>query len=314
MPHPRDAGSIRVGPHGQTNSVAIAAGSVWVSSHGGASKHFRVTRIDPNAHAIERRVHTMGGPTWDVGGGGMAFGEGSLWVVGSRELPRDHGTVGAAVNRLDLRTGVVTEIALRGSWGADVAVDRWGAWVATFQASGPALLQQVDPDSDVVRRRVRLQTDYVRRVVAVGGMIVVQEYRSGNGLKPLLESLDPRSGRVVSRSSDRRFAYEITQVLRSGTELWARTTNGAVRLDPRSLRPIGRVIPQSCCFLASSPKGIWLELEPRHTLALFDLKKRSVHRYPNLVAGAIAAVAGPHALWLLDYDGTLRKIALIRRA
>src|SRR5207249_4264819 len=80
---PRIGATLKVGPHGQTNSVLFAGGDVWVTSHGGRPQHFLATRVDPMTMRIEERTRIEGGPTWETGGGGSAFGLGSVWVVGT---------------------------------------------------------------------------------------------------------------------------------------------------------------------------------------------------------------------------------------
>ena len=106
-----------------------------------------------------------------VGGGGMAFGDGALWVVGTRARQRHGVTSGAALNRIDLHGAVTASIPLRGFAGADVAVARSGVWVATMQGNRRkrGWLALVDPRTNTIRRLIRLRNSYVRRVVAVGG-------------------------------------------------------------------------------------------------------------------------------------------------
>jgi hypothetical protein len=316
---PRADGSIRVGPHAQTGSVLFAGGSVWASAYGGVPQRFWVARVDPSTVSIRARVRTEGGPTWVVGGGGMAYGGGSLWVMGDQRTQHGGVTTGAAVNRIDPVTDrMVASIALPDFAGADVAVARGGVWAATFDGTchGPrSHLVLVDPRKNRIRRLIRLAARYVRGVVVFGGVVVVDErYWTGRrceraGPFPLLESFDATTGRRLALSKPHGDAW-LGSVLRWRDQLWAESADGAVRLDPRSLSPIGEAVRRACCFLAASREGIWLSSEMRHRLGFFDPMRRSITWFGDIDAGANAAAAGPHALWLLDYDGMLRKIAL----
>src|SRR5205085_1753120 len=178
------------------------------------------------------------------------------------------------------------------------------------KARSAGFLVRIEPRSNSVTRTIRLDEEYVRRIVIVGSTIVAEERHDQT---MVLEAIDARTGRVLARTGH-RWPFEVDAIVAWRNELWADTPDGAHQIDPRTLDAVGMPVRAACCFLASSGVGIWLETGTHHTLALFEPWNRRMRTFRHIDGGAIAAAAGPGALWLLDFDGTLQKIALVRRS
>lgn len=63
------------------NSVAYGAGSVWVGVLGYGSGD-RLVRFNPDTGEQLAEIPVDGVTSWEVGGGGIAFAGGDVWVVG----------------------------------------------------------------------------------------------------------------------------------------------------------------------------------------------------------------------------------------
>src|SRR2546423_7165389 len=64
--------------------IAVGERGVWVvAGNGDGSGRADIARLDPRTGDVVARVPNVPAPGWEFGGGGIATGAGSLWVVGN---------------------------------------------------------------------------------------------------------------------------------------------------------------------------------------------------------------------------------------
>jgi hypothetical protein len=305
--------TIRLGRRAQVTSVLSALGTVWVTAFGGVPEH-RAILVDARTMRKTGVVSLGGVPPWETGGGGLRLARAAMWVAASGP----EGSGARAANGVVYRIGVtspheVKAFPIGGRFGADVAIGSGWIWAALF-TSGRAELVRLDERTGRVTMRVRLDTDYVRRVLLVEDTVVVDErYWEGEhgGPYTLLESFDAFSGRRLAtwRPRGGRAPQELAHWKH---ELWAGLAHSLVRLDPRTFQEIGTPIPGASTNgsgLAGSRQGIWFVEGGSNRLSLFDPRRRAVMRVLDVRRfSPVAMDVGRHAVWLLGYEGTLTRI------
>jgi hypothetical protein len=308
------ATTIDVGPYGQTNSVLAAADQVWVTAYGVAQEEGAfMLRVDPATDRVVGRTSLLGGPGWETGGGGLTFGDGSLWVAGGGHGPSG-GTEGV-LQRIDPATGDVQATTwMGGRTGADVAVDQGSVWVALFRDPDSAQVVRVDPGTNAIVNRIPLESDYVRRIMVARGFVVVEEkvWPGGEGPITLLQTIDPATNQVVATVREDGALAEAEVTVWNG-ELWAASREGFIRLDPTTLEPVGAPVPGGenlCCMvLVPGGDGIWT-IDSNRELLRFDPRAGAVQDVAHVPGSPIALAPGDGSVWVLDYDGRLSRVAL----
>jgi hypothetical protein len=301
--------TVPVGPNGQTNAILYAAGSVWVTAYGvdggdGVDRSM-LFRLDPATSRVIDSIPLTGAPTWTTGGGGVAFGDDSVWIVGTTQGPQ------AILQRVDPQTDQVVATIPLGSEdiGLDVSVNTSGVWVAIGLSSGqPAEVVRVDPSTNQIDARIALQADYVRHIVAADGGVLAEEFEwSGNeGPCGFITAIDPATNAIITRvpvgttcSTSRLWVWN--------EEIWATVDSGFVRMDPRTGEPTGPATPYPRIyglrgFVASAGDLIWWSEYPGGNgvrpddLASFDPVAGVMQEY-NVKTTGIAAAASVDAIW-----------------
>jgi hypothetical protein len=316
--HPQIAWRLKIGPNGQVPSLAYGAGSVWLASYEGRlAERDVVRRIDPATGQVMAAIDVPGVPPWEVGGGGMAFGDGDVWVVGRTDRDPTEGRTDAVVTRIEPDTNrVVAVIDLGGSDGVDVAIDDAGrVWAAVFgDGSRPAEVVRVDPSTDAVVGRFRLASDYVRRIAASTAGVIIEEY-VWPGPSTLLERIDPETG--IVETIDPAPLASHSNVVQWRDQIWLTSDSGLIRVDPTTGRAIGDPVRggEVVNWLeAPGSDGIWFFVG--RTLARFDPVTRSLQQVVDLANDILRPVSinvlaiGGEAAWILGYDGVLTRLDL----
>jgi hypothetical protein len=319
---PQIGTTVPVGPDGQTNAILYAAGSVWVTAYGvsggGGVDQSMLFRVDPATSRVIDSIPLAGGPTWETGGGGLAFGDGSVWVVGAARGPQ------AILQRVDPQTDevIATTPLGDGQIGADVSVDTTGVWVAIgLSGSSHAEVVRVDPSTNQIEARIALKADYVRHIVAADGGVLVEEseWYGNQGPCGFMTAIDPSSNTIITRvpvgtacSTSRLWVWN--------DQIWATVEGGFVRMDPRTAEPTGPTTPYPRVyglrgFVASAGDLIWWSEYPGGNgvrpddLASFDPVAGVMQEYDVQTVG-IAGAASSDAIWVLNYDGSVTRIDL----
>lgn len=147
--------------------IVTAAGSIWL---GITSDFGRLARIDPNQGTIQARIPVASGT------GGIAAGEGAIWLTSGDTVARIDPTV----------NGVVTAIPV-GRGASAVAAGEGGVWVADTLDNA---VVRIDPDTNSVTSTIRVGSAPTG-VTAGGDAVWVAN--SGDGT---VSRVDPRTERV----------------------------------------------------------------------------------------------------------------------
>ncbi len=323
LPSAHVAATIDVGPNAVTSSILYADGSVWITAYGveggdGVDKAM-VFRIDPATNGIVARIPVDATPTWEIGGGGIASGDGSIWVTGSGRLPGQGS--GAVLDRIDPVTNeVVATMFLGGSFGADVVVDDSGVWVLIFDTDTSTEVLRLDPATGDVVATIGLDAEWAQRIFSAAGAIWVNAavFRNSTLNHFTLVKIDPAANSVVATLPNAEFGTFDT----GAGVIWTTAATGGraglARIDPETVRFVGDPIPMAQAIgglglIAGDPGGIWLEG--------YESDAGSIERY-NPATGEIDAsvptpkgvplqmAIAPGSLWTVNGDGTVTRIDL----
>jgi hypothetical protein len=89
---------------GAARAVAYGAGSIWVaaSANDGSFRGW-ILRIDPATNRIVAKIPVRSVPGWEIGGGGLTVGDGSVWVTGGVAAPGGVNSPGHGSNAILIR-------------------------------------------------------------------------------------------------------------------------------------------------------------------------------------------------------------------
>jgi Tol biopolymer transport system component len=311
--HPVVRQTIDVAP--SANAILYAAGSLWIPAYdvigGGGADRSMLFRLDPDTGETVDRVPIVSTPAMETGGGGIAYAFGAIWITGgTRE--------GAIVQRVDPATDRMTDVfPVPGDGGQSITVNGSGLWIGSYGAA--AHVSHVDPSDGHVIASFEVKGIQVRRIVSVSDVVIAQSlYWTDNGGPCGHDAVfDPSTDRVVtSRDIPHCGAYE---EIPWRDELWA-AGDAFARLDPMTLDPTGERTEYPSYFprsfvLVGPDEAIWYAAYPGgngvrpDTLARFDPTTGSIHEY-DVHVGAIAAAATEDSIWMLQYGGSLTRLAL----
>jgi YVTN family beta-propeller protein len=223
-------------------SVSLAFGSVWVTDTGTQ----RVTRVDPASNRVVATIPVGGSPTGTAGAGGL------LWVA----IPNPN-TPGISFAPVDPFTNAVGEPITLTRGGPDP--------FPTLTSDGPQVVIEW-------AQRVWVLDPRARTVLPFGPPGLRGVYAAGADQDGVL-AIDQRS-RVVRLDHDR--IGQIGAVVPGGlalttdpTSVWvlarknARSDPQLVRLDHRTLRPVGRptTLPSFWSGAAAQYNRVWVGVD-----------------------------------------------------
>jgi hypothetical protein len=236
---------------GRATSLTFGADSLWVAVDSATPLERAIIRIDPNTNDIVATIPTTVVPEWEVGGGGLAFGQGSLWVGGHDE---DSGVL----IRIDAATNeIVDTMRLPDSPISDVAVGDPTIWVLSRDASANPKVMRVDPMTGLVVSSIDLAGGYGRFLlvednIAVASLAQPPGGPYDNGTLVFIDgSTDRVSGTFVLGT--------YPSVAFGEGSLWAETDQGLRRFDTRTGEPSSAPIESPCSgdALAAGTGGVW---------------------------------------------------------
>ena len=300
------------------NAVAFGAGSAWVAAQRWHTTEGVIVRLDPTNGEEQARIPLASPPTWEVGGAGMAFGEGSLWVTGG-------GSDGTVLTRIDATTNEVSDvIPLGGSFGADVTIDPTGIWVLIFRDRGLSVIR-IDPATHHVLARIPIPGVWSNQIFSSSGLIWVtsslpNDQHVGPGKRRLF-GIDPATNSMVERF---RLPFRgFFPVVPSGDEaIWANDWKSIRRFDPSTGKPFGPRVRtrRSCCqgsLTADGTGGVWAGRIQRHGQATFKhvtadgtIDARMHLDDPNLVGIAYRTDPATQILCVVHYRRSVTFVAM----
>src|SRR6266545_3071379 len=231
------------------NEVPASQGSTPPAASPASPVRAQVTnmlRFDGDTGKTADDIPVPGVPTWEVGGGGLSVGDGSVWIAtsatGEGTLNSPGGGSDALLVRVDTSTDeVVDQVNLGGLHGDDVVVDDTGVWVV------------IDPFSNTVVDSVSLG-DYARLDEAPDGTVLW-----GLGTHGAI-AFDPSTGSVTSISDSagtgdavaagegRLWYFGLDRAEVQGVDMATGSVDVQVRL-PEGATPIA---------LITSPGAVWV--------------------------------------------------------
>jgi hypothetical protein len=302
---------------GAVSAVAYGFGSVWVSSFDESEEGW-ITRLDATTGERIARVSTgQVFPTWEIGGGGLAAGSGSMWLAGAGNAPGEPGGTHAFLLRIDPGTNeIVARIDLGTGSGADVAIDDSGVWALSFLVaddhSAEMRVTRIDPSSNAVVATIPLDARYGHYIFAVQGSIVAQtnEVHQHTVAGTVLKIIDPATNTIKTSEPLGTYAWPAADE----TRLWTLDGRTIMSIDPATGNVLGTwSISNTGDAAAAGEGGVWfLDPSPRGRLNRFDLGTGEVDVSVTLGRDAtpIAMAVAPGSVWVLNYEGTVTRVRL----
>ncbi|HEV8622100.1 MAG TPA: hypothetical protein VGR33_04315 [Actinomycetota bacterium] len=292
---------------GRATSVAYGAGSLWVSIDPLDSADRAVLRIDPENDRILATVPTSVVPSWEIGGGGLAVGGGSVWVAG-----RDasgNGTPGAVV-RIDPSTNLIVDtIPLEAGSVADVAANGDAIWALVSGNPGRPEVVRIDPSSDKVVASIPLSGGYGRSIFATGGSVLVALAQPPGG--PFDAGTLVRIDTSTNEVSGTFDLGTYPSVAMGDGTIWAMTDGGLVQIDPATGQPTGSPASLPCTgdALAIGAGGVWcFGAAADRALGRFNPETAQVDvaMEPEEGTGGTALATSPGSVWVVSGTDLVR--------
>jgi hypothetical protein len=292
---------------GRATSVAYGAGSLWVSIDPLDSADRAVLRIDPENDRILATIPTSVVPSWEIGGGGLAVGGGSVWVAG-----RDasgNGTPGAVV-RIDPSTNLIVDtIPLEGGSVADVAANGDAIWALISGNPGRPEVVRIDPSSDKVVASIPLSGGYGRSIFATGGSVLVALAQPPGG--PFDAGTLVRIDTSTNEVSGTFDLGTYPSVAMGDGTIWAMTDGGLVQIDPATGQPTGAPASVPCTgdALAIGAGGVWcFGAAADRALGRFNPETAQVDvaMEPEEGTGGTALATSPGSVWVVSGTDLVR--------
>lgn len=248
----------------------------------------QVVNFDPATGKVLAHVRSI---HYHLGSGHfprMVFGEGGVWAFDED-----------GIAHIDPENGDVRHVALQGV-GDDIAVGGLGVWVTDSSKQ----LSRVDPATDLIVRRIRLESISVNATIAAGeGSIWVTSSDLG-----MLRRVNAATNQTVATIAN--LGAPIDVAIRAGS-VWVLDGLGGqlLRIDPDLNEVVDQVsVPGQFAMMAVDQNGVWiLDGDGIVTrIASTDLSVRDTVRvgnYPTDIKACIGAV------WVANFgDGTISRI------
>jgi Tol biopolymer transport system component len=300
---------------GAVSAVAYGFGSVWVSSFDESEEGW-ITRLDATTGERIARVstgHVL--PTWEIGGGGLAAGSGSMWLAGAGNAPGEPGGTHAFLLRIDPGTNeIVARIDLGTGSGADVAIDDTGVWALSFSVaddrSAQMLVTRIDPSSNAVVVTIPLEASYGHYIFAVQDSIVAQtnEVHQHTVAGTVLNIIDPATNTIETSEPLGTYAWPAADE----TRLWALDGRTIMSIDPATGNVLDTwSVSNTGDAAAAGEIGVWF-LPSRAAVHRFDPSSQRVDVSVRLDRDStpIAMAVAPGSVWVLNYEGTVTRVGL----
>lgn len=291
---------------GRATSVAYGDGSLWVSIDPVNSPDRSILRVDPQTDQVIATIPTSVVPGWDIGGGGLVVGQGSVWVAG-------FDGSGGAIVRIDPTTNSVADtIRLDEGGVADVAADGDAIWALISGNPGRPEVVRLDLSSDQIVATIPLDGDFGRYIFTSGESVLVaiaQRQPPGGPFDGgALVRIDPATNQVGGTFDLGTYP----SVAAGEGALWAVTEGGGLaHIDPATGQPIGAPADVRCTgdALAVGDGRVWC-FDPAADRALIGFDPQSgrvdVAMRPDQGTGGTALATSPGSVWVVNGEELIR--------
>jgi streptogramin lyase len=238
--------------------LAVAAGGslVWVVNDRDAS----LSEIDPTTNRVQDTVPLPGSGPAGVGGPGLAFGNGTAWILNS---------VDGTVNRID--AGILRDQISVGESPSSIAVAPNAAWV-TSQVKGVAA--RIDPGSNQVVWKATVGRTLSGVAASPDGSTVwVINHRD-----KIVTEIDGRKNRVVDQI---RLKLAPDQATFGEGAVWVTCTadNAVLRIDPLTRRTEQIAVGDGPTGIAFGAGRVWVANNRDGTVSSIDPLSKAVGTY-----------------------------------
>ena len=290
---------------------------MWVSSFDKSQTGW-ITRLDTTTGEKVARISTGDVfPTWEIGGGGLTVGNGSLWLAGAAAAPGEVGGVHAFLLRIDPDTNaVVARIDLGTGSGADVVVDDSGVWALSLSVADDGttamLVTRVDASSNAVVATIPLDATYGHYIFAVQGSIVAQTnvVHQDTVAGTVLHIIDAATNTVETSVPLGTYAWPTADK----THLWALDGRTILSIDPATGTVLDSwEVSNTGDAAAAGEGGVWfLDASNRGAANRFvpSTERIDVSVRLDRDSTPIAMAVAPGSLWILNYLGTVTRVGL----
>jgi hypothetical protein len=317
--------------------VVLESGSVWVAGSDGGWND-QLVRLDANTGAVQARID-VAVPGWEFGGGGLATGLGSVWILASSDKGDDRG--GVWLYRIDPATNEVADsVQVSDSDNPeDLWVDETGIWVLSSSGDGHERITRLDPTNyKATMPTMTLPSTWSNTIVSAGSNVWVSGNTDDkNGAPPeTLFKLDISGDLVatdegkVTLSESQPADGDAFVLVPSGNRLWFEhnglraldATTGAEVVGPLALPGfLAEPTPGGCCSEVTSDGtgGVWAmgtttDGEPRglwHVDQNGVVLEESEASLGNEAAGNASAFdPATHSLWVIHYERTVSQLRI----
>lgn len=264
-------------------NLVFAESAVWASSSDGS-----VSRIDPATNRVTARIAVGTGQL-----GGLAFGDGSLWVA-------NFG--GGELDRIDPGSGsVVARVAVGGQpVGPAVAADGT-VWVSNFDGS----VERVDAATNTVTARI-----------SVGGMAEATAFAFGlvwsTNNDGTIAAIDPATNQVSGQRVT--IDQDVDSIAPAADGLWACTyyAGTVAFVDPASRRVTKHVgLGDNCSGIAYAAGAVWASRTQRGQVVKIDPATAKILGAIQVGSRPRDITFGANSLWVVNEgSGTVSRIPL----
>ncbi len=308
-------GTFDVGLQGQASGITYGFGSMWVDGFQSPTGLGKVIRLDPETGEEQANISVGSvAPGWEVGGGGIAVGVRSVWVVGTEQIPGESPGVSDGVDtvlvRIDPSTNrVIDRIVLGGKLAADIAIDANDVWVLYGGDDDKMKVARVDPATDRVVATIPLHQSYGHYLFSVDGSIVAFTNETTDTIgNSVIEIVDPSTNTVTGSISLGAYLWPGA----GDGSLWASTGTILERIDPGSGDVVGTWSLESTGdALCVGAGGIWsIDPNGRNTVSRWNPELQGVDVFAELPPGemANAMTSFSDAVWVLSFGGSVTRI------
>jgi TolB protein len=299
--------------------VAVGERGVWVvAGNGDGSGKADIARLDPRTGDVVARITNVPVPGWEFGGGGIAAGAGSVWVVGNAG-----GDV--VLTQIDPATNAVADTIRVGPGSkADVWADASGIWVLSFKAGDRSMeVARIDAATHAIMARIPVPATWSQVIFASGGSIWVQGTSPGaHGSVEVntLYRIDPSTNTLVDTIDIGQQSGFALAVDPNGA--WAAVPGGIERFDTTTGSFVGSVIEiEPSELVPDGLGGAWIEVahDQSHARTWLHIDASGVINeqidVPRSLGDALTGIAHMFdpttgALWIVDYKDSVSRIDL----
>jgi DNA-binding beta-propeller fold protein YncE len=211
---------------------------------------------------------------------------------------------------VDTRTGVARVVPepydLGGNEHPDIAAGTGVAWV-TGAATSEGGVDRV-PESDARGEPLHVPFGSASAVVVHGGYVWATS-DPGSKKDGSIVRIDAKTGRVVARRTVERRAVDLAF---AGGAVWValQRTGAVVRLDPASLKELGRVqLGVGISRLAADGATLWVLNKANRTVSRIDARRATSVGVPVALGKELQDIAASRgSLWIAGSDRTLTRV------